>query len=182
MGLGFLDHMRVAPDHRISGMATYPLDKILLAAVVCEADDCDGVEEIATGALPPTQNSLVERHPEWKGLRSFAAVTARRTDKKSGAERRDTRFYISLLEPCPRAILASVRAHWGVENNLHWTIDVTFDEDRGRTGKAPSPLSLAVIRDTAFNILKADKTHRSLRRKRLRACIDPKFRTNLFAA
>jgi hypothetical protein len=54
MGLGFLDHMRVVPDHRISGMVTYPLDEILLATlagVVCGADDWEGIEEIASGAM-----------------------------------------------------------------------------------------------------------------------------------
>src|SRR5260370_19798027 len=54
MGLGFLDHMRVVPDHRIAGMVTYPMDEILLATltgVVCGADDWEGVEEIATGGL-----------------------------------------------------------------------------------------------------------------------------------
>jgi DDE_Tnp_1-associated len=51
---GFLDHMRIVPDHRIAGMVTYPLDEILLttlAGVVCGADDWEGVEEVATGAL-----------------------------------------------------------------------------------------------------------------------------------
>ena len=54
MSLGFLDHMRVVPDHRIPGMVTYPLDEVLLATlvgVVCGADDWDGIEEVATGAL-----------------------------------------------------------------------------------------------------------------------------------
>src|SRR5271165_5479680 len=54
MSLGFLDHMRVVPDHRIPGMVTYPLDAVLLATlvgVVCGADDWDGVEEVANGAL-----------------------------------------------------------------------------------------------------------------------------------
>ncbi len=54
MSLGFLDHMRVVPDHRIPGMVTYPLDEVLLATlvgVVCGADDWEGVEEVATGAL-----------------------------------------------------------------------------------------------------------------------------------
>ncbi len=60
-------------------------------------------------------SSLAERDPEWKGLRSFAAITARRTDKKSGAESLETRFYVSSLEPDPKAILASARAHWGIE-------------------------------------------------------------------
>ena len=54
MSLGFLDHMRVVADHRIPGMVTYPLDEVLLATlvgVVCGADDWEGVEEVATGAL-----------------------------------------------------------------------------------------------------------------------------------
>lgn len=50
----FLAHMRIVPDHRIPGMVTYPLGEILLTTlvgVVCGADDRDGVEEVATGAL-----------------------------------------------------------------------------------------------------------------------------------
>jgi hypothetical protein len=61
-------------------------------------------------------------------------------------------------------------------------MDVTFDEDRCRTRKDASPLNFAIIRHTAYNILKADKTRGSLPRKRLRACIDPTFRSSLFAA
>ena len=85
---------------------------------------------------------LAERHRDWKGLRSLAAVTARRIDKKSAAESLETRFYIASLSPDPKAVLEAVRAYWGVENNLHWTMDVTFDEDRCRTRKDDSPLNL----------------------------------------
>lgn len=125
---------------------------------------------------------LSERHPEWKNLRALAAITATRFDKKTKAESVETRFYVSSLAPDPKAILAATRAHWGIENNLHWTLDVIFDEDNCRTRKDHSPLNLAIIRHAAFNILKADKSKGSLRRKRLRACIDPNFRANLFAA
>jgi predicted transposase YbfD/YdcC len=124
---------------------------------------------------------LAERHPDWKGLRSLAAVTARRIDKKTGRQSRETRYYITSLEPDPKAILAAVRAHWGIENNFHWTMDVTFDEDRCRTRKDASPMNFAIIRHAGYNLLKADKTRGSLRRKRLRACVDPAFRTKLFA-
>ncbi|WP_159732520.1 ISAs1 family transposase [Methylosinus sp. Ce-a6] len=125
---------------------------------------------------------LAERHPEWKGLRSLVAIASRRIDKRTGAESLETRFYISSLEPDPQALAAAVRAHWAIENNLHWTMDVIFDEDRCRTRKDHSPLNLAVIRHAAFNMLKADKTKGSMRRKRLRARVDPNFRATLFAA
>jgi predicted transposase YbfD/YdcC len=59
---------------------------------------------------------LAERHCDWKGLQSLAAVTARRVDKKTAAESVETRFYIASLPPDPKAILASVRAHWGIES------------------------------------------------------------------
>jgi predicted transposase YbfD/YdcC len=125
---------------------------------------------------------LAERHPGWKGLRSLAAITARRIDKKTGGESLETRLYISSLAPDPKVLAAAVRAHWAVENSLHWTLDVTFDEDRCRTRKDHSPLNLAIIRHAALNIIKADPTAGSIRRKRIRACIDPTFRTRLFAA
>lgn len=123
---------------------------------------------------------LAERHPEWEALRSLAAVTARRIDKKTGRQSLETRCYITSLEPDPKAILAATRAHWRVES-FHWTLDVTFDEDRCRTRKDASALNFAVIRHSGYNILRADQTKGSLRRKRLRACIDPAFRTKLFA-
>ena len=124
---------------------------------------------------------LAERHPDWKDLRSIAAVFARPIDKKTARESLETRFYITSLEPDPKAILVAARAHWGIEI-FYWTLDVTFDEDRCRTRKDASPLNFAVIRHSAYNLLRADKSRGSLRRKRLRACVDPAFRTKLFAA
>ena len=161
--------------------ALFFVDPICAAACAMSAEtDAGQVEERSCRVAKA--DWLAERHPDWKDLRSIAAVTARRIDKKTGRESLETRYYITSLEPDPKAILAAVRAHWGIENNLHWTMDVTFDEDRCRTRKDASSLNFAVIRHTGYNILSADKTRGSLRRKRLRACIDPAFRTNLFAA
>ena len=122
---------------------------------------------------------FAERHPDWKGLRSVAAVTARRIDKKTGGESLETRYYIASLDPDPTGILAATRAHWGVES-FHWTLDVTFDEDHCRTRKDASAPNFAVIRHAGYNILGADRSRGSLHRKRLRACLDPTFRTKLF--
>src|SRR5208283_4132400 len=78
---------------------------------------------------------LAERHPQWPGLRSIAAITAVRTDKKSGATSTETRLYISSPPPDPARLLAASRWHWSIENNLHWQLDVTFREDDCRTRK-----------------------------------------------
>jgi predicted transposase YbfD/YdcC len=82
---------------------------------------------------------LAERHPDWKGLRSLAAITARRIDKKTGAESLETRYYVTSLKAEPKAILKATRAHWGIENNLHWTMDVTFDEIAAGPAKTIRP-------------------------------------------
>jgi predicted transposase YbfD/YdcC len=162
---------------------------LFFADPVCAAD-CAASAEIDAGHGRIEERScraakaswLAERHPDWKGLSSLAALTTRRVDKKTGRESLETRYYITSLEPDPKAILAAVRAHWGIENNLHWTMDVTFDEDRCRTRKDASALNFAVIRHAGCNIFGADRSRGSLRRKRLRACIDPAFRTKIFAA
>ena len=84
--------------------------------------------------------------------------------------------------PAPFCERLEVKFLRPTHHNLHWTLDVIFDEDRCRTRKDNSPLNLAIIRHAAFNILKADPSKGSLRRKRLRACVDPNFRSKLFAA
>lgn len=70
----------------------------------------------------------------------------------------------------------------GIANSLHWCMDVIFGDDRRRTRKDSSPLNFAIICHAAFNIIEAGKTRGALRRERLRACIGPGFRTNLFGA
>ncbi len=91
----------------------------------------------------------------------------------------ETRYYTASLDPDPTGILAATRAHWGVES-FHWTLDVTFDEDHCRTRKDASAPNFAVIRHAGYNILGADRSRGSLHRKRLRASLDPTFRTKLF--
>jgi predicted transposase YbfD/YdcC len=119
---------------------------------------------------------LIERHPDWQNLRSIAAVTSRSIHKKTGKISTETRFYISSLPADPAVLLASIRAHWAIENNLHWQLDLTFREDEGRTRKDFAPLNLAIIRRVAFNLLKQDPSALSMRRKRIKASVNPAFR------
>jgi len=119
---------------------------------------------------------LAERHPGWKALRSIAQVTATRTDKKTGKSSTETRLYISSLRPDPARLLADSRSHWSIENNLHWQLDVTFREDECRTRKDHAARNLATLRRAALNLLRCQPSKISLKRKRLKAALNPKFR------
>jgi|APSaa5957512535_1039671.scaffolds.fasta_scaffold37366_1 predicted transposase YbfD/YdcC len=124
---------------------------------------------------------LNERHPDWVDLNTIVEIMATRTNKKTGAISRETRLYISSLPPDPVLIAAACRSHWSVENNLHWQLDVTFREDECRTRKDHAPLNFAVIRHTALNMLKREPSKMSLKRKRLKAAVNPEFRKMLLA-
>jgi predicted transposase YbfD/YdcC len=84
------------------------------------------------------------RHADaWKHLRSVVMVQATR---QTGANTTvETRYYLSSLDQSARQILQATRAHWGVENHLHWVLDVTFNEDRCRVRKDHAPANLAVL-------------------------------------
>lgn len=88
----------------------------------------------------------------WKKLRSFGMVEAIRTVKgKSSIERR---YYLSSLPLDAERFAKSVRGHWGVENPLHWSLDVTFREDDSRARSRNAAHNLATLRRIALNLLK----------------------------
>jgi predicted transposase YbfD/YdcC len=122
---------------------------------------------------------LAKRHPDWKGLASILAVTGRRTIKKTGSVSIETRLFISSLPPDPIRLAAAVRAHWSVENNLHWALDVTFREDACRARKDHSARNLATIRRAVLNMLRRDPSKTSLKRKRLKALMNPAYRQTI---
>jgi len=69
----------------------------------------------------------------------------------------------------PRQFAAAVRAHWRIEHNLHWVLDVGFDEDRARIRCDHGPANLATLRKLALNVLHIARTDISIRRKRKRS-------------
>ncbi len=87
-----------------------------------------------------------------------------------GGRRTTTRHYhLSSRRLAPDAYLAAARAHWSIENGLHWRLDVTFDEDRARTRKDHGPGNLATLRKLALNMLNRARRDISVRRKRKRS-------------
>jgi predicted transposase YbfD/YdcC len=122
---------------------------------------------------------LCAMHQQWKDLRSIVAIMSTRTQKKTGQASTETRYYITSLPPDPVLLLDAVRSHWGIENTLHWSLDVTFGEDKSRLRKDNAAANMAIIRKAAFNTLKQEPSKMSLKLKRLKAAHDPVFRSAL---
>jgi predicted transposase YbfD/YdcC len=101
---------------------------------------------------------LHERH-DWVGLNSIVTLTLHCESDQVVSE--DTRYFISSLKADdPKRLAGAIRAHWAIENNLHWTLDVAFDEDRNRARKGHSAANLAVIRHIALNLLKNETSRK----------------------
>lgn len=120
---------------------------------------------------------------EWKNLRSFGMVKSK--SEQNGTVSEDTRYYISSLTDIS-AFAKAVRTHWGIENSLHWCLDVVFDEDHIRMRKDHTPENMAIVRHIVLNILKNFPTSKkmSLSRKRQKCEYDFDFlkQVLLFAA
>ena len=89
--------------------------------------------------------------------------------ERGGQARNETRYYISSATlDAPRAAQA-VRGHWGIENRLHWVLDVTFKEDQSRLRKGFGARNMAVVRHFALNLVRAAADQKSLKLRRKRA-------------
>ncbi len=116
----------------------------------------------------------VETGKNWKGLRSVCAVKATRSIGENTSEQ--TRHYISSLPADAAELSAVIRAHWGIENSLHWVLDIDFREDECRKRKDHSPENFAILRRTTLNLLKQETTcKRSIAGKRLLAGWDQSY-------
>jgi predicted transposase YbfD/YdcC len=121
----------------------------------------------------PLAFAYIRNFEGWTDLRSIVRVQRER--RLPDRVERETAYYISSLPPNARQILTATRAHWLVENALHWVLDVTFHEDASRIRKDNSPQNFAVLRHIALNILKPDTARGSLNQKRYRAALDDAF-------
>jgi predicted transposase YbfD/YdcC len=108
------------------------------------------------------------RSGEWKDVRSIGMVC--RTREINGEETAEIVYYITSLPAKVKQFAKAVRSHWGIENQLHWSLDVIFAEDQSRARKDHSPLNLGMLRRLALAILRKDTSVKdNLRGKRLRA-------------
>jgi predicted transposase YbfD/YdcC len=113
------------------------------------------------------------RAAAWPGLQSIGLVEATRTvGAKTAVEQR---FYLSSLPPQAGEFAQAVRKHWGIENQLHWTLDVTFREDQSRLRMGYGAENFAVLRHIALNLLRQEPSAKSLPRKRLACALNPDY-------
>jgi predicted transposase YbfD/YdcC len=110
---------------------------------------------------------LRERH-DWPNLNSIAAITA--TVEQKGKRSIETRYYISSLAADPQRINRAVRSHWGIENGLHWVLDMSFNDDQSRIRKENAPQNIAVVKHIALNLLRqAQQKRQSIKGLRKKA-------------
>jgi predicted transposase YbfD/YdcC len=111
---------------------------------------------------------------QWPHLKSVAMVRAeRRVGEKVTVE---NRFFLSSLDADAKRILECVRCHWGIENSLHWVLDVAFREDESRIRKGYAAENMAVLRHIALNMLRQEKSRKAgIYTKRLMCALDQEY-------
>jgi len=120
---------------------------------------------------------IVDFENRWEKLTTVIKITATR-ELPSGKTETNERFYISSLDKYNN-FNTCIRSHWGVENKLHWVLDMTFREDEQRKRLNHAAANFAIVRKIGLNLLKKDTGKESLRSKRLKAAWSKKFLISL---
>lgn len=129
----------------------------------------------------PAELAYVDPQGRWAGLRRVAKINYRRgTGEKTQT---DTRYYICSYRATAASLLQATRDHWGIENSLHWVLDVAFDEDRCRVRTGHADQNLAVARHCALNLLKQERTGKvGIKAKRKKAGWDYPYLLKVLSA
>ena len=146
-------------------------DETVMLFDQCLTDDCHGIAYSTATTIDKGHRRIEERRiwatsevnwfaekGKWKNLRSLVRVQAKRT--MGGETSSEYRYYITDL-PADNAsgLLSYIRGHWGVENNLHWCLDINFREDERRIRKGHGAQNFARLSRIALNLLKAETTN-----------------------
>jgi len=113
---------------------------------------------------------------DWLGLRTLVRVQTE-TTLSNATVRRETRYYLSSMEPDAAHHLDCSRKHWGIENSCHWVLDVVFGEDASRARSGDCAQNLSTLRRLALNLLKVEPTRpkEPIRGKRIYPTLDQSY-------
>jgi predicted transposase YbfD/YdcC len=95
--------------------------------------------------------------------------------ERAGKVEREKRYYISSVELDAKLLAAAVRAHWGIENRLHWVLDVVFHDDLARLRTGFGPQNMAVVKHIAMNLIRQPNDRHSLKNRRKLACLNSDY-------
>jgi predicted transposase YbfD/YdcC len=130
-------------------------------------------------AMVLADTTLAKTH-DFPGIRALARVDAlRRVEGKP--DEVNTRYFLLSRPMSAGKLLHAVRAHWTIENQLHWVLDVVFDEDGARNRKDHGPQNIALLRKIALNLLRSHPNKASIRRKIKKAGWDDMFLLSILA-
>ena len=133
-----------------------------------EKRGCDVISELR----------FLDDRSHWPGLQSIVRVRSERAEKKTGKITQETRYYISSLSGDAAQFNAKIRQHWAIENNLHWSLDVLFNEDALLMKSGNSVVNFSIVNKMALALLDREKsTKMSKRSKRLTAALDDGYRS-----
>lgn len=139
------------------------------------------IETRQVWAVPISEFGGLYLEEEWKGLKTVVMVV--RTRRLWNKTTKETVFYLSSLEPDAQIIGRAIRKHWGIENQVHWTLDVTFAEDTSRIRSRKGAYNFSLLRRIALNALSREQGYkRSTRQKSNRAAMDNNYMLQIIAA
>jgi predicted transposase YbfD/YdcC len=128
----------------------------------------------------PQYLAYVDPEGRWPGLRSVVLIES--TRRVGDTATTEDRYYLASLPPDAAHLARVIRSHWGIENRLHWVLDVAFREDLNRSREGHAPENLAILRHFALNLLRQDRSVRGgVAVKRLRAALNQTYLHSLLA-
>jgi len=124
-----------------------------------------------------TDFKFIENAQEWTGLKSIIKIESIREFKNSDKPTETaTRYYISSLLTGAKELQRTIRLHWGIENKLHWVLDVAFSEDASRKRAGNASQNFSILSKIALNLLKNDTSEKQgIKGKRLNAAYDQNY-------